>query len=134
MKDPDSPTKITIKTLQSHLLSYESHVSDKIQGLESLRSNDIPETLAQRKKDGNAFLEKNGNAFLEKNEVTSLVEWKLYASSTTIHLHVTQGLTFPKWQKAWHLPAHSRQTRRFKQHQRNSRYHQISIRDIRSEQ
>lgn len=80
MKDPDSPTKITLETLQSHLLSYESHVPDKIQGLESLRGKDIPETLAQRTK--------NGNAFLEKNEVTSLVEWKLYASSTTIHLHV----------------------------------------------
>jgi hypothetical protein len=126
MKDPDSPTKITLKTLQSHRLSYESHVPDKIQGLESLRGVDIPETLTQRKKDGNAFL--------EKNEVMSLVEWKLYASSTTIHLHVTQALTFSEWQKAWHLPAQSRQTRRFKQHQRDSRYHQISIRDIRSEQ
>ncbi|KAL2044766.1 hypothetical protein N7G274_002541 [Stereocaulon virgatum] len=69
MKNLDSPTKITLPTLQSHLLSYESHVPDKIQKLESLRVNDIPETLAQRKK--------VGNAFLEKNEVTSLVEWKL---------------------------------------------------------
>ncbi|KAK3175298.1 hypothetical protein OEA41_002545 [Lepraria neglecta] len=69
MKDTDSPTKITLKSLQTHLQSYESHVPEKIQGLESLRLNEIPEILAQRKKDGDAFL--------EKTEVTSLVEWKL---------------------------------------------------------
>ncbi|KAL8850941.1 MAG: hypothetical protein Q9221_004141 [Calogaya cf. arnoldii] len=42
---------------------------DKLEGLSELRYTDVPEVVAQRKKDGEAFL--------EKTEVQSLVEWKL---------------------------------------------------------
>ncbi|KAL9065791.1 MAG: hypothetical protein Q9161_008016 [Pseudevernia consocians] len=69
MKAADSSSQITLDTLHTHLLSYDSHVPDKIQGLEELRLSTIPENLVQRKKDGEPFL--------EKTEVTSLVEWKL---------------------------------------------------------
>ena len=69
MKATDSPSQISVETLHTLLLNYDSHVPDKIQGLEELRFSTIPETLAQRKEDGESFL--------EKTEVTSLVEWKL---------------------------------------------------------
>ena len=68
MKATDSPSQISVDTLHSLLLNHDSHVPDKIQGLE-LRQSKIPETLAQRKQDGEPFL--------EKAEVSSLVEWKL---------------------------------------------------------
>ena len=73
MKATDSPKEISLETLRTHLNSYDSHVPEKIQGLEEIRLRTIPETLAQRKKDGKAFL--------EKAEVISLVEWKLYVSN-----------------------------------------------------
>ena len=108
MKDTDGPTKITLKPLQTHLQSYESHVPEKIQGLESLRLNEIPETLAQRKKDGDAFL--------EKTEVTSLVEWKLCVRPGDCGVgEYTQALTSWSLQKAWHLPPQPRQARCLKQ-------------------
>lgn len=69
MKAADRPADITLDTLHGHLLSYDSYIPDKIQGLEELRLSIIPKTLAQRRKDGEPFL--------EKSEVTSLVEWKL---------------------------------------------------------
>ena len=69
MRATDRPAEITFGTLHAHLLSYHSHVPEKIQGLEELRLNTVPETLVQRKKDGGSFL--------EKTEVTKLVEWKL---------------------------------------------------------
>ncbi|CAD6563621.1 MAG: hypothetical protein ASARMPRED_000094 [Alectoria sarmentosa] len=69
MRATDRPAEINLSTLHAHLLSYHSHVPEKIQGLEELRLNTLPETLLQRKKDGGSFL--------EKTEVTSLVEWKL---------------------------------------------------------
>ena len=69
MKAADSPGRITHSALQTYLHSYPSHVSPKIQSLDLNRLDDIPETLAQRKADGVAFL--------EKIEVTGLVEWKL---------------------------------------------------------
>lgn len=69
MKATDSPSQISVDTLHSILLNYDSQVPDKIQGLEELRQSKIPETLAQRKQDGEPFL--------EKAEVSSLVEWKL---------------------------------------------------------
>jgi len=49
---------------------YEDLVPKSLKDLEELRLRGIPEVLAQRRKDGNAFL--------ERNEVTALVEWKLY--------------------------------------------------------
>ena len=70
MKASDSPANITLPALQTHVEFYESLVPSTIAGLEELRLHSIPETLAQRKKDGDAFL--------EKTEVISLVEWKLY--------------------------------------------------------
>lgn len=75
MKSTDSPSEVTSKTLQSHLLLYDSHVPGKIQGLEEIRLKQVPETLDQRKRDGEAFL--------EKAEVTALVEWKLFVPSST---------------------------------------------------
>ncbi|KAL8690351.1 MAG: hypothetical protein Q9218_004192 [Villophora microphyllina] len=61
--------KITYKDFSTMLFSYDDHALTKIQGLEELRYNEIPEVLAQRKKDGETFL--------EKTEVQSLIEWKL---------------------------------------------------------
>ena len=69
MKATDTPSQISFDTLYALILSYSSQVPDKIQGLEDLRLKTIPETLAQRKEDGNPFL--------EKAEVISLVDWKL---------------------------------------------------------
>ena len=76
MKGTDIPSKISLDTLRTYLLSYNSHVPDKIQGLEELRLSTIPETLGQRNKDGAPFL--------EKTEVASLVEWKLCVCPTNI--------------------------------------------------
>ena len=72
MKYTDGAAHISYSNLKKHLRSYESHVPPNLQDLESLRLNDTPEALAQRKK--------NSEAFLEKKEVTSLVEWKLWVT------------------------------------------------------
>lgn len=85
MKAADRPAEITLGTLHAHLLSYHSHVPEKIQGLEELRLKAIPETLVQRKKDGGSFL--------EKTEVTSLVEWKLCVCPAKICTRKPQQLT-----------------------------------------
>ena len=85
MKATDSPSQISVDMLHNHLLSYNSYVPDKIQGLEELRLGTIPNTLVQRKKDGEPFL--------EKTEVASLVEWKLYVCPTDILLRKPQHLT-----------------------------------------
>ena len=69
MESTDGAAHVTYSDLQTHLLSYNSHVPPDIRRLELLRLKDTPEALAQRKK--------NGEAFLEKEEVTSLVQWKL---------------------------------------------------------
>ncbi len=74
MKVSDGASRVSLDTLKSHLLGYDSHVPDKIRGLEDLRLSAIPDTLAQRKKDGDSYL--------EKTEVTSLVEWKLCVCPT----------------------------------------------------
>lgn len=84
MEAVDSSANITVQTLQRYLLSYNSHVSPKIQGLESLRFGSIPETLAQRRKDGEAFL--------EKAEVTGLVEWKLWVASVSTAYATSPGI------------------------------------------
>ena len=72
MESTDSADHITYSDLQTRLLSYNSHVPPDIRRLDALRLNDTPEALAQRKK--------NGEAFLEKEEVTSLVQWKLWVT------------------------------------------------------
>ena len=85
MKATDSASHISLDRLHTHLLSYGSCVPDKIQGLEDLRLSTIPETLSQRKKDGEAFI--------EKTEVTSLVEWKLCVCPADEFLRKPQQLT-----------------------------------------
>lgn len=85
MKSTDSPSQVSFDTLHILLLSYNSHVPDKIQGLEELRLSTIPEILVQRKKDGESFL--------EKTEVVSLVEWKLCVCPADILLRKSQRLT-----------------------------------------
>ena len=72
MKSTQDAAHVTYSDLKTYLLSYESHVSPDVQGLESFRLNETPEALAQRKK--------NGKAFLEKEEVTNLVQWKLWVT------------------------------------------------------
>ena len=64
------PSNLTHADFFAKLSAYSEHVPKQIQGLEALRLVDVPDTLAQRRKDGDAFL--------EKTEVISLVEWKLY--------------------------------------------------------
>lgn len=72
MKPALRAEKINHATFLSQLRFYEDLVPKSLEGLEEVRLREIPETLAQRRKDGNAFL--------EKTEVTALVEWKLYVS------------------------------------------------------
>ncbi|KAL8777741.1 MAG: hypothetical protein Q9194_002376 [Teloschistes cf. exilis] len=62
--------KISYHDFSTMLFSFAGRAPKKMEGLEELRYNEIPEVLAQRKKDGEAFL--------EKTEVQSLIEWKLY--------------------------------------------------------
>ena len=78
MESTDGAAHLSYPHLKKHLRSYESHVPPNLQDLESLRLNDIPEALAQRKK--------NGESLLEKKEVTSLVEWKLWVTFI-IHIY-----------------------------------------------
>lgn len=85
MKAADTPAEITLDTIHAHLLSYHSHVPEKIQGLEELRLNTIPETLVQRKKEGGSFL--------EKTELKSLVEWKLCVCPAKIYIRKPKQLT-----------------------------------------
>ena len=69
MDATNQAAQISLDTLHSLTLKYNTQVPDKIKGLEELRIITIPEALTQRKKDGAPLL--------EKPEVTSLVEWKL---------------------------------------------------------
>ncbi|KAF2127291.1 hypothetical protein P153DRAFT_387836 [Dothidotthia symphoricarpi CBS 119687] len=62
-------TTISLKTFQSTLARYPATVPDKLQELDALRYDTIPNGLAKRKEAGDAQLEKNG--------VEKLVEWKL---------------------------------------------------------
>ena len=70
MKHSDSPDQISLSNLLTHASSYDSYVPKDLQILEELRVKTIPETLAQRKKDGDTFL--------EKAELSNLVDWKLF--------------------------------------------------------
>lgn len=79
MKVTECPSQISIDTLYALILSYDSQVPDKIKELEDLRLKTIPGVLAQRKKDGSAFL--------EKIEVNGLVEWKLCVRPAKASLH-----------------------------------------------
>lgn len=86
MESADSADHITYSDLKKRLLSYNSHVPPDIGHLESLRLKDIPEALAQRKK--------NGEAFLEKEEVTSLIRWKLWVILIKHSYRRTLALTY----------------------------------------
>ena len=70
-----APNTISYEDFKYHRTAYNferKKLAEKLQGLQELRYNDVPEAVAQRKKDGEAFL--------EKAEVQDLVEWKLYVS------------------------------------------------------
>ena len=83
MELSDTYSQISLDRLHTLLLDYSSKIPDKLQTLEELRFKAIPETLAQRKKDGDSFL--------EKTDVTSLVEWKLYVYPTNKFIRKTQS-------------------------------------------
>ncbi|KAL8943480.1 MAG: hypothetical protein Q9211_000977, partial [Gyalolechia sp. 1 TL-2023] len=68
MKPTFGPSKISYSDFTESIEDYPRHVSDKIQLLEPLRYQNIPEAIAQRKT--------AGEAFLEKPELQSLVGWK----------------------------------------------------------
>ncbi|KAL9129558.1 MAG: hypothetical protein Q9217_002014 [Psora testacea] len=69
MEFTEGPNKISLEGLKELASRYERIVPKALQRLEEVRLEEIPKALAQRKKDGDAFL--------EKSEVTALVEWKL---------------------------------------------------------
>ena len=60
------------------LVRYQDAVPAKLHDLDKLRFESIPEKVAQRKKELNAFL--------EKEEVEGLVEWKLYVVSNFLSM------------------------------------------------
>lgn len=102
MESTKSADHITYSDLKTRLLSYNSHVPPDIERLESLRLNDTPEALAQRKK--------NAEAFLEKEEVLSLVQWKLWVTFIKRIYRKTPALTYIL-QKTRHLPPQPGQAR-----------------------
>ena len=69
MKPSEEPVTISFGAFESIVKRYEGHVPKDLFGLEEIRLKEVPETLAQRKREGRAFL--------EKTEVTALTEWKL---------------------------------------------------------
>lgn len=71
MKTSLGPDKISYDEYKGHLGMYDHYLPAKIQALDHLRLEEVPEVLEMRRKDGDAFL--------EKTEVTALVEWKLCA-------------------------------------------------------
>ena len=70
MESLSNPASIDIKTLRSKASLYNSIILESLKPLEALRSQSIPQKLAERKRDGNAHL--------TKAEVTDLLSWKLY--------------------------------------------------------
>ncbi|KAL9099962.1 MAG: hypothetical protein Q9163_004603 [Psora crenata] len=69
MESSDDPEKITLERLQDLVSRYGQIIPESLQGLDETRLKEIPETLAKRRKDGDAFL--------EEAEVVALVDWKL---------------------------------------------------------
>ena len=70
MKISETFSNITFDTLKHLVERYNTDVPPNLQKLEEVRLREIPETLRERRKDGDSFL--------EKSEFTALVEWKLY--------------------------------------------------------
>ena len=95
---PDTIAHDDFKTYRTCYDLDKKRLPDKLEGLSELRYTDVPETVAQRKKDGEAFL--------EKTEVQSLVEWKLYVPSCP-HLCVRPALISFLVQQVRHLPPQS---------------------------
>lgn len=52
---------------------YDQYLPPKIEGLEKLRLEEVPEVLEARRA--------SGDVFLEKTEVQALMEWKLWLSA-----------------------------------------------------
>lgn len=75
MKPSLSPDTISYDDFKGYLGMYEHYLPAKIEGLDRLRLEEVPEVLEMRRKDGDAFL--------EKTEVTALVEWKLCVLSNS---------------------------------------------------
>lgn len=77
MRNKLAPHNISYDDFKIYRTCYDlekKKLPEKLEGLQELRYTDVPEVVAQRKDDGEAFL--------EKTEVQSLVEWKLYVSSS----------------------------------------------------
>lgn len=56
-----------------HTRLYDQYLPPKIEGLEKLRLEEVPEVLGARRA--------SGDVFLEKTEVQALMEWKLWLSA-----------------------------------------------------
>lgn len=99
--------KISYHDFSTMLLSFAERAPKKMQGLEELRYNEIPKVLAQRKEDGEAFL--------EKTEVQSLIEWKLYVCIISLRTSFRPAGTgsISTLQKIRHLPTQTCHPRRF---------------------
>ena len=95
MKSSLTADKISYDDVQTTVQRYEGHVPPKISGLDKLRLEEVPSVLAQRKDDGEAFL--------EKTEVASLVEWKLYVIEHYTYTRI-RLLTTRELQETWHIP------------------------------
>ena len=73
MKADHTPKSISPSIVYTLSSKYPHEIPKDLQTLEELRVHTIPETLAQRRTDGDAFL--------EKAEVINLVDWKLCVPS-----------------------------------------------------
>lgn len=73
MKSSLSSDKISYEEFQLHIRLYDQYLPPKIEGLEKLRLEEVPEVLEARRA--------SGDAFLEKTEVQALMEWKLWVSA-----------------------------------------------------
>lgn len=86
MKPSLGPDTISYDDFKGHLGMYEHYLPAKIEGLDQIRLEEVPEVLEMRRKDGDAFL--------EKAEVTALVEWKLCVlNNPSSHLPNLPALT-----------------------------------------
>lgn len=75
MKSSMSSEKISLEEFQRYLPLYEQHLPPKIEGLEKLRLEEVPEVLEARSASGDAFL-----------EIQALMEWKLWVLASLFRL------------------------------------------------
>ena len=64
------PSNVSLATFDRILAKYDDQVPERLAELEELRLHTLPDAIAQRRKDGEAYI--------AKDELKSLVEWKLY--------------------------------------------------------